>query len=254
MAWSTPRTWTVGELLTAANFNTFIRDQQRYGKGLDGPVQFDDNITFPGSETVDGVDVSAHAAGDAMAQHAAGVGTHSHESSGAQGGQIDSDAISGRLTTSQIPTGTAGYVLKGQGVGVDSVFVDEQWKASDSLKQSNTNDSYTESTSYVKLRETELDEAFYGAMRVKFSMRLNTSSGGYGRLYKDSIAWGTERYQTDYNEVTYSQDFTSLSLSSGTLIQVYAKNTSGAGYRTYIRNLNECFEVDRNPPTFTNNL
>jgi hypothetical protein len=28
MAWSTPRTWSAGETLTAANFNTYIRDQQ----------------------------------------------------------------------------------------------------------------------------------------------------------------------------------------------------------------------------------
>lgn len=35
---------------------------------------------------IDGVDLAAHAAGDAMTQHAGGVGTHSHRSDGMQGG------------------------------------------------------------------------------------------------------------------------------------------------------------------------
>jgi len=38
---------------------------------------------------VDGVDVSAHAAGTARSQHAAGMGDHTHESSGAEGGKLD---------------------------------------------------------------------------------------------------------------------------------------------------------------------
>lgn len=38
---------------------------------------------------VDGVDVAAHAAGTAYSQHTAGVGTHTHQSSGAEGGTLD---------------------------------------------------------------------------------------------------------------------------------------------------------------------
>lgn len=37
------------------------------------------NIVMAGSETVDGVDVSAHKAGTAVAQHTAGVGKHGHD-------------------------------------------------------------------------------------------------------------------------------------------------------------------------------
>lgn len=36
MAWSTPRTWSVGEILTAANFNTFLRDQQTHIRTITG--------------------------------------------------------------------------------------------------------------------------------------------------------------------------------------------------------------------------
>jgi len=62
MAWTTPRTWVTGEVVTASIMNTHIRDNLRYIKGLDGAVQIDDNIVFPGAQTVDGTDISAHVA------------------------------------------------------------------------------------------------------------------------------------------------------------------------------------------------
>lgn len=36
MAWTAPRTWVVGEIVTAALMNTHVRDNTRYVKGLDG--------------------------------------------------------------------------------------------------------------------------------------------------------------------------------------------------------------------------
>lgn len=48
------------------------------------------NIVMAGAETVDGVDVSAHKAGTAVAQHTAGVGKHNHNAdTEAAGGLID---------------------------------------------------------------------------------------------------------------------------------------------------------------------
>mgnify|MGYP001591350753 CR=1 FL=1 len=44
MAWSTPRTWVVAEILTAANMNTFVRDQQRFLKGIDGVTTLDSGL------------------------------------------------------------------------------------------------------------------------------------------------------------------------------------------------------------------
>lgn len=38
MAFTTPRTWVAGEIVTAALMNTHIRDNERYLKGLDGVV------------------------------------------------------------------------------------------------------------------------------------------------------------------------------------------------------------------------
>ena len=41
---------------------------------------------------VDGVDVSAHAGGDAKAQHTGGLGSHTHQSAGSEGNQLDHGA------------------------------------------------------------------------------------------------------------------------------------------------------------------
>lgn len=38
MSWTTPATWVVGAILTAAQLNTHLRDNTRYLKGLDGVV------------------------------------------------------------------------------------------------------------------------------------------------------------------------------------------------------------------------
>ena len=46
------------------------------------------NIAMAGAETVDGVDISAHKEGTAKAQHDGGVGDHTHESAGVEGGLL----------------------------------------------------------------------------------------------------------------------------------------------------------------------
>lgn len=51
MAWSSPKTWASGEVLTAAALNMHVRDQLRYLKGLDGPVQIDNNVTVRSADT-----------------------------------------------------------------------------------------------------------------------------------------------------------------------------------------------------------
>ena len=51
------------------------------------------NIAMAGAETVDGVDVSAHKEGTAKAQHDGGVGDHTHESTGAEGGILTGSSV-----------------------------------------------------------------------------------------------------------------------------------------------------------------
>ena len=100
MAWVSPRTWVAGEVVTAALGNTHWRDNLRYLKGLDGAVTIGADLTVDNLITagnVDGVDVSAHKAGTAKAQHTGGAGSHTHQSSGAEGATLDHGlALTGR--------------------------------------------------------------------------------------------------------------------------------------------------------------
>ncbi len=52
MAWTTPRTWVAGELVTAALMNTFVRDEFAYLK--DAPT-FDGNVLMAGTLGVTGL-------------------------------------------------------------------------------------------------------------------------------------------------------------------------------------------------------
>jgi len=65
MAWTAPKTYAVGELVTAAILNTHIRDNLKYLKGLAGAITFSDDIIT--DFNVDGVDISGH-----KARHASG--------------------------------------------------------------------------------------------------------------------------------------------------------------------------------------
>ena len=47
MAWTAPRTWVAGEIVTAALMNTHIRDNERYLKGLDGAITLSDALILP---------------------------------------------------------------------------------------------------------------------------------------------------------------------------------------------------------------
>ena len=58
MAWTAPRTHTVGELITASILNTHIRDNLLYLKGNAGTITFDAAIVT--AFNVDGVDISGH--------------------------------------------------------------------------------------------------------------------------------------------------------------------------------------------------
>lgn len=52
MAWTSPRTWTTAELVTAAIMNAHVRDNLSYLKGSAGTIAFDAAATFAGAVTV----------------------------------------------------------------------------------------------------------------------------------------------------------------------------------------------------------
>jgi hypothetical protein len=53
MAWSSPRTWSTGELVTAAFMNTHVRDNLNYLKGAAGTIAFEAGATFDGNIVAD---------------------------------------------------------------------------------------------------------------------------------------------------------------------------------------------------------
>lgn len=54
MAWSTPHTWAIGEVVTASMMNSHVRDQLRYLKGSDGPITLDHRLHVPLATTPTG--------------------------------------------------------------------------------------------------------------------------------------------------------------------------------------------------------
>ena len=79
MAWTTPNTWVVGAILTAAQLNTHLRDNTRYLYGLDGEIVLGDYPDFP--STAQG-DVFYHD-GTKLARLAAGTSGYFLKTQGA---------------------------------------------------------------------------------------------------------------------------------------------------------------------------
>ena len=55
MAWNVPRTAGVGDVYTSPWYNADTRDNFRYFKGLDGPVEIEDDLDVAGVLSVGGV-------------------------------------------------------------------------------------------------------------------------------------------------------------------------------------------------------
>src|SRR5436190_18357116 len=44
MAWTAPKTWAVGDILTSSDMDTHVRDNLRFLKGLDGDIYLEDDL------------------------------------------------------------------------------------------------------------------------------------------------------------------------------------------------------------------
>ena len=88
----------------------------------------------------------------------------------------------------------------------------------------------TTSTSYVKLKEIKIGTL--GTYRIKFSLHGDVDggpspTGGYGRIYRNGAAVGTERLVNGTSYTEFSEDISGWSI--GDLIQVYAHGSGGYG-------------------------
>jgi hypothetical protein len=112
--------------------------------------------------------------------------------------------------------------------GGGSTYVSE----SDALAISADTERNTASASYTKLKEISF--YFNGTLRIKFDMRHTTGdTNAKGIIYKNGVAYGTERSSTSTSYITYSED---LAFVAGDKIQLYARVVSAGYGATYIRN------------------
>lgn len=84
--------------------------------------------------------------------------------------------------------------------------------------------SSTDANAYTKLLEVRIPGG--GALRVVFSLRVdNIGSTGYGRIYRNGAAVGTQRGTSSATAVQYSEDLSGW--AAGDLLQIYGYNNSG---------------------------
>jgi len=186
---------------------------------------------------------------------------HSHQSTGAEGGQLDHGlALTGLtdddhtqyvlrniLTTrgdlfrrgasviERVALGTSGYYLKSD--GVDAVWATPpgilQVIASDTLLAfADTERSHTGDTNWTKKKEFTVFAE--GTLRITFDLK----SGGagdtaYGRIYRNGVAVGTQQTVVGTTYATKSEDIAGWSVDD--LVQLYIK-VALSGETTYCRN------------------
>jgi len=81
----------------------------------------------------------------------------------------------------------------------------------------------TSSTTYAKLKEFQVQKS--GVIRVSFYLSSgSTGDDAYGRIFKNGVAFGTERFQTGLSGATYTEDIT---VAIGDIIQIYAHTGNG---------------------------
>lgn len=125
-------------------------------------------------------------------------------------------------------------VVSGAWVAVSIYNMTFSFGASDVLKNSDDTAKSTTATSYTKLKEVKVNEAYSGIMRIKFDLKLSSTGTGYGKIYKNGVAIGTEQTITVTSYTTFSEDL-ALTLVANDLLQVYCKGVGGD--TVYVQNL-----------------
>ena len=106
--------------------------------------------------------------------------------------------------------------------------------ASDELRASADTERTYRGATYNKVKEIMIKRN--GVARIKFSLRCyNSGYPAYGRIYKNGIAFGTER---SANSTGYYTEFSEdLAVNKNDLLQIYIKATYHASYgQAYVSN------------------
>jgi len=122
--------------------------------------------------------------------------------------------------------------------------------ASETLRNSNDDVRTKVSSVMTKIKETKLNEAFVGVMRIKFEAKDGEYSNAKIRIYRNGSPIGTEHTMSQ-NFVTWSEDFTDLNWAANDLIQLYCRWTSESG-TTSAQNFRFYYDYDLTPISTTN--
>ena len=159
-----------------------------------------------------------------------------------------------RLTETEMPRGTAGYVLTGNGAGSNPTFqpvvTGAGAVASDNLRNSNdTMRTLTPgTTTYTKLKEIKINAPLRG-VRIKFDLWYGAGSGSgtygaNGRIYINSSAVGTAHsHGSSGSWLTFSDDITDLDTND--LIQLYVRvgSVDGDPNQASVKNLRLYYDL-----------
>ena len=170
----------------------------------------------------------------------------------------DAETVAGIKTLSSVPVLPASDPTADNELARKS-YVDDSVIASEIAVSTNLIDSadterivQDDETTYLKDKEITFNEVS-GDITVKFDLKDDNGAGGcYGKIYKNGVAVGTERQETNGNWTTYSENF---SVATGNKIQLYTKyDNAGGGIGGLLRNFRLYYAKALTPTAGTVNL
>jgi len=95
--------------------------------------------------------------------------------------------------------------------------------ASNTVQYSSDAAAYSSANFPTQIKSLSMTDNYTGSWRIYFELSNEEDTGSlvYGRIYKNDVAYGTTRSQYTYGYNGYSEDFTSISISSGDTIELY---------------------------------
>jgi len=134
------------------------------------------------------------------------------------------------IVNNNIKLKSEGGIINGpDGLSVTGIGVDGSWLAGSSLREFQVSDNLKISADaertealpvYAKVKEVSV--RLPGSVRIKFDLKSSVSgASSKGIIYKNGVAFGTERTTTSTSYTTYSED---LTFAAGDLIQLYIRD------------------------------
>lgn len=94
---------------------------------------------------------------------------------------------------------------------------------------SDAEDSDASSTYALVIGKTlTMTDSYTGSWRISFQLRNdNNATLTYGKIYRNGVAYGTEHTTTSDTYTEYSEDFSSINITAGDIMEIWGKNPPG---------------------------